>query len=60
MVRTLAEDSPVHRIIHEADGRIIENLARLDQLPARDFVLLVPSLSIQGGTGAPARVVALV
>lgn len=60
MVRTLAEDSPVHRIIHEADGRIIENLACLDQLPAKDFVLIVASIPIAGGTGAPARVLALV
>jgi kynurenine formamidase len=60
MVRTLAEDSPVHRLVHEAEGRIIENLARLDQLPVRDFVLVVASILIKGGTGAPARVFALV
>jgi kynurenine formamidase len=60
MVRTLIEDSPVHRIVHEADGRIIENVARLDQLPARGFILVMASILIEGGTGAPARIFALV
>ncbi len=60
MVTTLAEDSPVHRVVHEADGRIIENIDRLDHLPAKDFVLVVSSISVKGGTGAPARVFALV
>jgi kynurenine formamidase len=60
MVQTMAEDSPVHRLVHEADGWILENLARLDQLPVRDFVLVVASILIKGGTGAPARVFALV
>ena len=60
MVMTLAQDSPVHRTVHEADGRIIENLARVDQLPVRDFLLVVASIPIQGGTGAPARVLALI
>ena len=60
MVRTLAEDSPVHRTVHEADGRIIENVARLDRLPERDFILVVASIPIEGGTGAPARIFALI
>jgi len=60
MIRTLAEDSPVHRTVHEADGLIIENLARLDQLPVRDFILVVAPIPIEGGTGAPARVFALI
>ncbi len=60
MVQTLEQDSPVHRTVHESDGRILENLAGLDQLPAKDFVLLVASIPIEGATGAPARVVAFV
>jgi kynurenine formamidase len=46
--------------VHEADGRIIENLARLDELPAKGFILVVASILIEGGTGAPARVFALI
>lgn len=60
MVRTLAEDSPVHRVVHEADGQIIENVANVDKLPATDFILFVSSIPIKGATGAPARVVAFV
>jgi len=60
MVRTLAEDSPVHRVVHESDGLIIENLARLERLPVKDFIVIVAPVPIQGGTGAPARVLAIV
>jgi len=60
MVMTLAEDSPVHRVVHESDGLIIENLARLERLPVKDFIVVVAPVPIQGGTGAPARVLAIV
>ncbi|MBI3949069.1 MAG: cyclase family protein [Acidobacteria bacterium] len=60
MVTTIAHDSPVHRRVQEADGRIIENLARLDELPPRGFILVIASILIEGGTGAPARVFALI
>jgi kynurenine formamidase len=55
----LADGSPCHHRMHAAGKFILENLANLDQLPPRDFVLFIGSLPIRGGTGAPARVIAL-
>lgn len=60
MIHTIEADSPVHRLVHEADGRIIENLARLDELPPKDFILILAPLPIEGGTGAPIRIFAVI
>jgi kynurenine formamidase/mono/diheme cytochrome c family protein len=38
----------------------LENLANLDKLPARGAVIFVGALPIEGGSGSPARVLALV
>ena len=38
---------------------VFENLTRLDALPARGFLVVALPLPIRGGSGAPARVVAL-
>lgn len=37
----------------------IENMANLDKLPARGAVIFVGALAIEGGSGSPARVLAL-
>lgn len=53
-----ATSSPCHRLVHAAGGFILENLANLEQLPERGAFMLIAPLPIQGGTGAPARVLA--
>lgn len=54
-----SQDFQVHRVICGADKLGLENIANLDKLPARGAVLYVIPMSIKGGTGAPARVFAI-
>ena len=49
----------VHRILFKAGICALENVANMDQLPARGFEVIALPMKIQGGTGAPVRVVAL-
>ena len=49
-----------HRILYEANVVGLENVARLDELPASGAYVLVLPMKIRGGSGGPARVVALV
>jgi arylformamidase len=51
-------DYSLHRIWLEAGRLILENLANLDQLPARAPVVVAP-LKVSRANGAPARVLAL-
>lgn len=46
--------------IYQANGMILECLAGLDRLPAIGATLVIGGLPIQGGSGSPARVMALV
>ena len=55
-----SRDFPVHRIAAAADVGGLENLRDLDQLPPVGFSVLALPMKIQGGSGGPARVVALV
>jgi len=48
------------RVVLAASGLVIENLARLDQLPPVGATLVVGLLRIAGGGGSPATVLALV
>lgn len=50
----------VHHIVNGAGRYGIENLTRLEQLPATGFVVSVAPLKVEGGTGGPARVLAIV
>jgi kynurenine formamidase len=52
-------DLPAHRALLPRGVVVFENLARLDALPARGFLVVALPLPIRGGTGAPARIVAL-
>ena len=54
-----SKDFPGHRISHTAGLYHIENLTRLDQLPARGAAIFVGALAIAGGSGSPARVLAI-
>ncbi|HXF06779.1 MAG TPA: cyclase family protein [Blastocatellia bacterium] len=54
-----SKDFPVHHITHGAGKYHIENVANLDRLPARGAIVIVGVLPIEGGSGGPARVFAL-
>jgi kynurenine formamidase len=57
--RGRSKDFQVHRLLCGAGKPGLENLARLDKLPARGAVLFAAPMLIREGTGAPARVFAL-
>lgn len=51
---------PVHKISAQNNVYGIENLNNLDQLPAKGILLFCGVPALEGGTGCPARVVAIV
>jgi kynurenine formamidase len=55
-----SQDFPVHRVICGADKLALENIANLDKLPSSGATLYVIPMDIRGGTGAPARVFAII
>ncbi len=55
-----SEDFMVHRLAAAMNVSGLENLTNLDQLPATDFVIIALPMKIEGGSGGPVRVVALV
>lgn len=55
-----SQDFPVHRVICGADRLGLENIANLDKLPPSGAMLYVIPMDIRGGTGAPARVFAII
>jgi kynurenine formamidase len=55
-----AKAFPVHRTLLGADVPQLENLASLAELPARGAYLIALPMKIAGGTGAPARVIAII
>ena len=52
-------DFPVHQVINGAGKPAFENLANVERLPAVGATLLALPIKITGGSGAPARVVAI-
>jgi kynurenine formamidase len=52
-------DFPVHRLILGAGLYQLENLANLDQVPETGAFLVVAPIKLEGGSGGPARVFAL-
>jgi kynurenine formamidase len=55
-----ATDFPVHRIAAAANVPGLENVSGLGALPPRGAILLALPMKIEGGSGGPTRVVALV
>jgi len=49
-----------HRILFEKNIPAFENLANLDQLPLKDFLLIALPMKIKGGSGGPLRVIAII
>jgi kynurenine formamidase len=56
----IATDYPVHRITLGAGLFHIEGMVNLGLLPPRGFTLVVAPMPLVGGSGAPARVFALI
>lgn len=54
-----SKDFAGHKLSHANGLYHIENLTNLDNLPARGAVIIVAPLAIEGGSGSPARVLAL-
>ena len=48
-----------HRILFEKDIPAFENVANLDQLPAKGFSVIALPMKIKGGSGGPLRIVAI-
>ncbi|HMF58416.1 MAG TPA: cyclase family protein [Pyrinomonadaceae bacterium] len=48
-----------HRTLFAANVPAFENLANLDQLPAKNFNIIALPMKIKGGSGGPLRVVAI-
>jgi kynurenine formamidase len=55
----LSKDFAGHKLSHGAGLYHIENLTNLDKLPARGAVIFVGALPVDGGSGSPARVLAI-
>jgi kynurenine formamidase len=51
---------PAHSMMHGAGRWGLQCLCNLDQLPPTGAVIIAPPLKIQGGSGSPLRVLALV
>ena len=54
-----SKDFKVHRILFAADKLALGNIANLDKLPEKGATLYVMPMLIKDGTGAPARVFAV-
>jgi kynurenine formamidase len=54
-----SKDFKVHRILYEANKAGLENIANLDKLPESGATLYAIPMLIKGGTGAPARIFAV-
>ncbi len=52
-------DFPVHRLAAARNVSGLENLDGLDRLPARGAVVIALPIKIEGGSGGPVRVIAL-
>lgn len=48
-----------HRILFEKNIPAFENVANLDQLPAKGFSVIALPMKIKGGSGGPLRIVAI-
>ncbi len=47
-----------HVTLFKAEIPAFENVANLDQLPAKDFMVVALPMKIEGGSGAPLRIIA--
>ena len=54
-----SKDFIAHQILNGANIPGLENVANLDRLPEKGFLILALPMKIAGGSGAPSRIVAL-
>jgi kynurenine formamidase len=55
-----SQDYPVHRYALPQSVYHLENVANLNRVPAKGAVVVVAPMKLEGGSGAPARILALV
>jgi kynurenine formamidase len=55
----ISRDFATHHAVNRAGRYGLENVAALDELPARGFYLVVAPIKIESGTGGPTRVLAI-
>jgi kynurenine formamidase len=53
-------DFPVHHYVLARSVYQLENVAHLDRLPAKGAIIVVAPMKLQGGSGSPVRLLALV
>lgn len=58
--RGLSKDFAAHHVVNGAGRYALENVAKLDQLPPRNFYLIVAPIKIESGSGGPTRIFAIV
>ncbi len=54
-----SQDFIVHQLVNGANVYGLENIANLDKLPPKDAILVSLPIKIKGGTGGPARIIAI-
>ncbi len=54
-----SSDFPAHLVLNEANVPGLENLANLDKLPPRGATVIALPMKIDGGTGSPCRIIAV-
>ena len=54
-----SQDFITHQVLNGANIAGLENVANLDQLPEKGFLVVALPMKIAGGSGAPCRIVAL-
>ena len=52
-------DFAAHRVLNEADIPGLENVANLERLPPRGATVIALPMKIDGGTGGPCRIIAI-
>lgn len=55
-----SRDFPVHRVLNGANVYALENVAALEDLPARGATVYALPMKIRGGTGGPVRIIGVV
>ncbi len=54
-----SKDFIAHQVLNGANIYALENVANLDRLPAKGATLIALPMKIKGGTGGPARIIAI-
>lgn len=60
LAATFETPFPNHYFMHEANKYGLASLTNIDKLPPRGAIIIATPLRIEGGSGSPARVIALV